>query len=362
MNATFEPSDVFDTVVVGAGITGLTCARALVTAGQSVLVLEGRSRVGGRLLSDPATGLDLGASWFWPNEPRINAEIASLAIPTHQQHLAGDAMYEGPDGVQRLDGNPIDVASGRFSIGADSLALALRSAMPGADVRLEHTVTDVQARDSTMLTTTATSRLGSRTEPSSRHVVLALPPSLAIQGITFDPPLTHQLARLMEITPVWMGAVTKVVAVYGEPFWRIAGLSGAAISHVGPMREIHDMSGPGGTPAALFGFVSSASPTQPTVTPTEILDQLTTLFGSIAGEPDHLLIHDWRNEPLTSPPGVELLSAYQTYGDRRFGEPAMDGRLIIASTETSPVAPGHIEGAIHAGREAAATVLDSVSS
>ncbi len=165
----------------------------------------------------------------------------------------------------------------------------------------------------------------------------------------------------MADTPVWMGAITKVVVVYREAFWRGAGLSGAAVSHLGPMREIHDMSGPDATPAALFGFVPSTSSTQPTVTETEVLTQLIDLFGPRAGDAERVLIHDWHREPLTSPELVEQLTDYGTYGDPRFAEAAMDGHLLLASTEMSPVTPGHIEGAFHAGERAAATVIASAA-
>jgi monoamine oxidase len=55
-----------DTVVVGAGVSGLTTARLLVRAGQRVLVLEARDRLGGRTWTDRSHGppTDLGASWI----------------------------------------------------------------------------------------------------------------------------------------------------------------------------------------------------------------------------------------------------------------------------------------------------------
>lgn len=55
-----------DTIVVGAGVAGLTAARLLAQAGQSVLVLEARNRIGGRTHTDRADGYttDRGASWI----------------------------------------------------------------------------------------------------------------------------------------------------------------------------------------------------------------------------------------------------------------------------------------------------------
>src|SRR5680860_415076 len=56
----------FDTIVIGAGVSGLTAARLLAQAGQSVVVLEARDRVGGRTWTERSDGLisDRGASWI----------------------------------------------------------------------------------------------------------------------------------------------------------------------------------------------------------------------------------------------------------------------------------------------------------
>ncbi|KQZ09632.1 amine oxidase [Agromyces sp. Root1464] len=55
-----------DTIVIGAGVAGLTAARLLASAGRRVVVLEARDRVGGRVWTDRSDGLvtDLGASWI----------------------------------------------------------------------------------------------------------------------------------------------------------------------------------------------------------------------------------------------------------------------------------------------------------
>ena len=55
-----------DTIVVGAGVSGLTAARLLTDAGLRVVVLEARERVGGRVWTDRTDGVvtDLGASWI----------------------------------------------------------------------------------------------------------------------------------------------------------------------------------------------------------------------------------------------------------------------------------------------------------
>ena len=347
-----ERRDVFDVVIVGAGISGLSAARSLTRSGCSVVVLEARERVGGRLRTE--NGLDLGATWFWPNEQRINRLTAELDIATHPQHLAGDAVFQTPDGSTRLEGNALDVPSRRFSGGAEGLAKTVARQLPETAIRLEHPVREIgwDAEGVEARTPRGVFR--------ARHVVLAIPPALVPALITFSPRLPKPLAELAALTPVWMGAITKIVARYSKPFWRSQGLAGAAISHAGPMGEIHDMSGPEGDPAALFGFAKPLSGAR-SPSDAEVLAQLVVLFGPEAAKPEDLLVCDWRAERYTSPPGVGRLARYELFGNGSYLAPSLGGRLHWASTETASESPGHIEGALAAAERASRIILKALS-
>ena len=344
-----EPVDV---IVVGAGAAGLAAARRLVEGGLEVRVLEARQRVGGRLLSVPAgtAGIDLGATWFWANEPLVQALISELGLEVHPQPIAGDALYQDPGGVHRLAGNPIEGPAGRLASGMQALASAMAGTLPPGTVLLEHPVSGIQIVEDGVGVDVPERTL------RARMVVLALPPALAMARIRFQPPLPEATARVASATPVWMGAMTKVVVRFERAFWRDAGLAGAVVSHVGPMREIHDMSGMDGLPAALFGFVPPSAIGAPTVGPDQVLQQLAALFGPTMPDPVEILVQDWRAEAHTSPADVERLQAYELFGHPVYREPVA-GRLHWASTETSQEAPGHIEGALASGARAAGAVL-----
>ncbi len=102
----------YDTVVVGAGVAGLTAARLLVAEGRHVLVLEARDRVGGRVWSD-RTGsqvIDRGASWIHGiTDSPVAAAADAFGMRTMEFTVGGyqpdsrPIAYYGPDGRRLSD-------------------------------------------------------------------------------------------------------------------------------------------------------------------------------------------------------------------------------------------------------------------
>lgn len=343
-------------IVIGAGLAGLTAARDLVAQGIDVTVLEARARVGGRAISLPAGqgGVDLGPAWIWPSvQPKVCAMLDELGLMMLPQFEDGTFVYETAQGLQRGSFPRRYGDAARIRGGVGALADALAAALPAETIHFGEAVSALDLTRTPRITTN-NGRVW-----QSEMVICAVPPPIAAAW-DVTPKWAEQLRHAMARWPTWMAAHAKVVAVYDTPFWRKAGLSGSAVSQVGPLVEIADQSDPDMEQFALFGFVGwpFAQRQDQTVLRDAALDQLTRLFGPQAASPKTMRIMDWAAEPFTATKADQTPPAgHPPYGAPELSYPVHD-RLLFAGAEVSQSHGGLIEGAIETGHNVAQKAAD----
>ncbi len=356
----WQVTEHVEIVIVGAGLAGLVATHTLSCAGRSVVCLEARDQVGGRVASIKVGdgAVDLGASWIWPGEPAVRSFTERFGVPLHAQSTAGNALLDRGEIPEQLAGNPIDRPSSRFTNGAQDLPVRIAATLPEGTVRLSQPVASIHTHPGGVSAHTPEATY------EADHVLVALPPALAVDSIDFVPDLPSDVLQGAREASVWMGQTVKAVAVYGQPFWRAAGWSGSAISYRGPFAEFHDHSGPDHQPAALFAFgpADRFAGVSTEVVVQRFREQLRHLFGEQAAEPTQVHVCDWSRERYTTPARPSPTASPQNFGHPLLQQPVLDGRVSWAATETATAYAGHLEGAVRAGIKAARDHLDRTAS
>lgn len=441
-----------DVVVVGAGLAGLSAARGLAHAGCSVVVLEARRRVGGRLLNEPIEGgqvVEVGGQWIGPTQDRIAALADEVGVETFPTWSTGDHLTEFEGRLLRHSGTiprvsgPVLMDVARAQRKLDSMARTVPLDAPWSaadavewdsqtlwswmranlytrggwslvqlavegvfaaqpeDLSLLHVLFYIHSAGgfdrlvdteggaqqdrfvggAQLVAERVAEELGDRVvlgAPArriarleegvrvvaegaivdARRAVIALPPPLCAR-LVYDPPLPGFRDQLTQRMP--QGSVIKCMAVYPEPFWRSAGLTGQATSDTGPLKMTFDNSPPSGSPGVLVGFLEGRQARLLGREPLElrreaVLDCLGRYFGPEALTPERYIERNWAEEEWTRgcygcymPPGV-----WTAFG------PALRapiGRLHWAGSETATVWNGYMDGAVSSGERACAEVL-----
>jgi len=379
---------MIDIAIIGGGLCGLALAHSLQARGADWRLYEARERLGGRVLTehaDDGTPVDLGATWFWPaTQPAITRLVADLGLASFAQHDDGRVLH-----LSDPHRAPQSVAlTGQMRPAADAALPATAGAVHGGARRVAGgmgAVIEALARPLPQLRLRRGHRLEGLVDHGDfielrlrhgeasysvhvRHVVLALPPRVALATLRFTPELPAEVADALRSCPTWMATAAKAGYAYPHAFWREAGHTGNAwVTHPQAMlAELFDACGAEGG-AALAGFSAlGAAQRESFARGREMLleSQVTQLFGPDAANP-RLFWHDWATEPETCSPldiAEDGGQSHPSHGHRVLAQPLWDERLFFGGSETARLSPGYLEGALGAaGRLRGQLLADATS-
>ncbi len=344
-------------LIVGGGLAGLYSAYRLEQAGRTFAVLEAASTVGGRIdtarAPEPhASVLDVGPTWFWPHQARMQSLLQELGLSYYPQHTAGDVLYQMAEA-----GEPVRHAgagamySYRVAGGMTALIGSLREKVAPKRLCLDTEVTGAEWEGGNWcLSIRHKGEVGAL---SARNLVIAIPPRQVLRGLEPQSWASTELQSALGRQQTWMAAQAKFVAAYAEPFWRGNGLSGDAFSRTGPLVEIHDATDESVGTAALFGFVGVPALQRAQIGPDTLSDaclkQLMALFGEPASSPIYVALKDWSGEPfIATQQDREEAPAHAEFPFESFRCELDSLSVHLAGSEYATVEPGYLEGALEA--------------
>ncbi len=359
--------------IIGGGLSGLYAAYLLEKKGIDYVLLEARPTLGGRIVTAKFSGdnksidsFDLGPSWFWPDyQQQLAHLIEELQLETIMQFEDGDMMVEHtPDmPAVRTQGYKSSPPSMRLKGGMAALIEALYLRLDASRILTGQIV--YQLNHAGQYIEIASKDISEQVVTwQAQHILLALPPRLVQESITFQPALPSNLAAQWQQTATWMAPHAKYVAVYDTPFWQKQGLSGAARSAQGPMVEIHDASMIDGS-GALFGFIGVPAEIRQNISEAQLKihcrAQLVRLFGVEAENPKREYLKDWAQERFTA-------TATDSSGNGQHASAPVskatsgvwENCLTGIGSEWSTQFPGYLAGAIDAASIGTLNLPESV--
>ncbi|QNK77952.1 FAD-dependent oxidoreductase [Winogradskyella sp. PAMC22761] len=338
--------------IIGAGLSGLYLGYLLKKAGFTIKILEANDRIGGRIFTKKPhdTSVELGATWLWRYNKDLMALCQELKLTLFEQVMAGEALFEATAAatVQRFKLPENQDISYRIAGGTAALLEQLAAHFSEDELLLNATVNTIQEQGSSIEVITAQSTF------IADCVVSTMPPQLLVHSIDFPVALDTDLLHVANHCHTWMKDSIKFAVVYNTPFWKTKGLSGTGFSHVGPFTEIYDHSDIEHKRFALMGFLNGNLVAQ-TKAQRELLvkAQLLKFFGD-DGE-NYLSYEDkvWSQERLTTTATDTYLTPHANNGHPIFQKAYLNGKFIVAGSETSPSYGGYMEGAIYRGHQIA---------
>ncbi|WP_394972954.1 flavin monoamine oxidase family protein [uncultured Croceitalea sp.] len=342
-------------IIVGAGLTGLSVAYQLMKSGiEDFILLEGRNRIGGRILTEG--GIDLGAAWFQQHHDRVREILQELEMVSFEQYVSGKGIITSKSGapIQYFEAGANGLPTYRIAEGSNKLIEQLAKGFPHK-IQLQTKIIKVE-------NTSEGLKLYTKTKVFKCHkAVVCIPPKLACQMV-FEPSLPNPLIELMQKTYTWMSHAIKVGLTFSSPFWREQGFSGIVFGQSSPVTEMYDHSSLDGKVFGLMGFVNEELHF---VSEEErkriIINFLENLFGKEIN--NHLTYSDkdWSKDNFTSIEDGKTLPYKSFYGNALFNKSYHNEKLFFAAAETSYINGGYMDGAIVSGFETANKMIQDIT-
>ncbi|WP_434724251.1 flavin monoamine oxidase family protein [Mesorhizobium sp. RIZ17] len=343
-----------ETYVDGEFIThpSLTPARAERTYHVSMAIRERMNRIDP---DDPAIAGLTVADWLGRQDDEPDAKAAFRSLVEGLWCLAADKvpLWYLIDNDRRITNEVFEL---QYFLGdtMQSLAEDLAGEL-GDRLRLNEAVTRVERGPQGVRISTVAGMI------EARDVLVALPPATAA-NLDFAPALPAELAGALG---VWeSGAVIKILVRYAKPFWREQGLCGMVM-----WRDLPGLFACDGSKdadhAALVVFVGGPlalrwHPLDEAALQAEITARLVQALGPQAADAVDFSARDWTHDRWSGGAYSDLIVDVTARNAERVilaGAPP----VYFAASEVSPSFPGYVEGAIVAGRIAAAKIQSAIA-
>jgi len=339
-------------IIVGAGLSGLTTAYMLHKQGETdFLILEARSRIGGRIFTK--NGVDLGATWFQNYHQYVKDLLTELEVDTFYQYNKGKniLVYNTMAPAHYFENDPIAPSAYRIAGGSSAMIKSLATTSKNA-IKTNTVVLEINEYKEGVSIVTSQGNF------TAQKAVITIPPRIATR-ISFTPPLSEKLIEIMGDTHTWMSNAIKVGMTFKTPFWRAKKLSGTVIGQIGAVTELYDHSDIEKNTFALMGFVNEGlREVSATERKTRILEYLKKYIGEEVLDYLTYQEKDWSKDKSTSCDSIKPIYMIPRYGNSKFEDFYIKGRVFFSGTETSPVYGGYMEGAIYSGMRAAKKLLE----
>ncbi len=345
-------------IIIGAGLAGLTCAYLLQKQGIATIVLEARTRLGGRIDTIQAaekTNIEMGATWFGSKHVHFTQLLKELEIGSFAQKMDGIAFFEPMsfEPAQQFQIPANQETSYRVQGGTAEVIRKLAASLPSDSIKKAVQIKTISQRKKDLLLTDQKGQTY-----SASHVISTLPPNLLAQSIQFEPALPEQVFSIFQQTHTWMSESIKFGLVYKSPFWEKKGFSGTMFSQCSISPELYDHSNYEGTTYALKGFLSGqAMHFDQEKRKTMIVEQLAKAMGPEAR--DFIAYEDrlWSEEVFTHTPYKSYVMAHQNNGHEVYQNTYYQGKLILSGTETANQFGGYMDGAVSSAIRAIQEIL-----